>query len=128
MPKHIATMVAGPAADYPTQTITVFEPRAKDAKPRSRRQAHPFKQGSSREVSAALAAQLRDKRQPVKRGPRMFEIEVIEDEPVEEAPPPRPRAQRSPAPQKAEAPKAEDKPPARSRSGRSRRRKAADDS
>lgn len=127
MPKYIATMVAGPAADYPTQTITVFEPRAKDAKPRSRRQAHPFKQGSSREVSAALAAQLRDKRQPVKRGPRMFEIEVIEDEPVEEAPPPRPRAQRSP-PQKAEAPKADDKPPARSRSGRSRRRKAADDS
>lgn len=125
MPKYIATMVEGPAKDYPTQTITVFEPRPEGAKPRSRRKAHPFKQGSAREVSAELAEILAEKTQPVPRGPRMFEIEVIDDAP--KPPPPRPRATRATraakAPAKAAAKAPEPEPDAKpKRSGRSRRR------
>jgi len=122
MPKYIATMVEGPAKDYPTQTITVFEPRPDGAKPRSRRKAHPFTQGQSREVSADLAAILREKRQPVTRGPRMFEIEVIDDKP--KPVPPRPRATRAAkaAPVEAPAPAPAPAPAKPKSSGRSRRR------
>jgi len=81
--KYIATMVAGPESDYPTKTITVFEPRPADAPPRARRKPYVFRHGESHEVSEQLAERLRTKRQPVKRGPCMFHIaDLGESEPA----------------------------------------------
>lgn len=106
MPKYMATMVKGDPRDYPTQNITVFEPRASGSRERTRRVPHEFSQGRTIEVSEALARELRLKTQPVTRGPRMFKIVVVEDEKRQSAaaspaasPAPRPAPRRAPEPE-----------------------------
>lgn len=79
MPRYFATMVKGDPRDYPTLSYTCFEPRPDGAGPRARRKTVPFVQGERREVSKALADQLRGFKQPVVRGPEMFKIEIVED-------------------------------------------------